>query len=239
MSKLINKIINFAIGIGAIYLGILMKNRTAKYIGVPILILFLIFGSYFIYKGSGDTPIAFAAETGFKVTGTVEATDNWVNYTTTRLNTSDNSRSSCDVSVAECNGQGSDFSFGIPAGATIDGIEVAIEWVGTGTCSGARFAGLAGSLSWNDGTNFTTEKTDTVQATEETVTFGGSTDTWGRTWDDGEFANGTFRIKTRGYNGGGSTCDPNIDLLQIKVYYTAASTSLNPLDTKQHIIWFE
>ncbi len=160
------------------------------------------------------------ADTGFKTTGAVVFDGDWVNMTTTRINTADNSRATRTgntFSSATLN----NYSFGIPSGATIDGIEVNSEF---STSSAAQIATLQVSLSWDNGSNYTATKSDTVtgSTTDKNSTLGGSTDTWGRTWTDTEFTNGTFLVKVEGKsNAGGTAC--RLDLLRIKVYYTLAT----------------
>jgi len=112
------------------------------------------------------------------------------------------------------------FGFSLPSGATIDGIEVAIEGYSTGT----RNADVA--LSWDNGASITTFNTtampSTTSAAEATVILGGPANTWGRTWLDSEFADGSFAVRVEGTGGGGSTL--YIDQLQVKVYYTVPNT---------------
>ncbi len=160
------------------------------------------------------------ADTGFKTTGAVVSAGSWVNMTTTRINTSDNSRASTTgttFAVATLN----NYTFGVPAGATIDGIEVNTEF---STSSAAQVATLQISLSWDNGTNYTATKSDTQTGStaDKNSTLGGSADTWGRSWSVSEFADGTFLVKVEGKsNAAGTSC--RLDFLQIKVYYTAAS----------------
>ena len=161
------------------------------------------------------------ADTGFKVTGAVVYDGGWTNLTTTRLNTADNSRTTVTGNtfvIATLN----NYSFGIPSGATIDGIEVNTEF---STDFSSATATLQLSLSWNNGTNYTATKSDTVtgSTTDKNSTLGGATDTWGRSWTDSEFANGTFLVKVEGKSDTPfNLC--RLDFLQIKVYYTVAET---------------
>ncbi len=114
------------------------------------------------------------------------------------------------------------FNLAIPNGATINGIEVAIEGYSTST----RNADIA--LSWDNGTTITTPfKTTTMPSTtaasEATVVLGSATDAWGHTWSDTDFANDSFAVRVEGTNAtGGATL--NIDQLQVKVFYTAPQT---------------
>lgn len=173
--------------------------------------------------------VVHADDTGFKTTGTVETAGNWTNFTTTRLNTSDNSRASCDSS-SECNtttemGAVSDFNFGLSSTVVITGIEVAIEGVcidSPSDCDTIPITGFNAELSWDDGSTYTSQlSTGSVNNTETTLTLGGSTNLWGHTWIPSELADGTFRARIGAVCFSGS-CDAfsaQIDLLQIKVYY--------------------
>ncbi len=160
------------------------------------------------------------ADTGYKTTGAVVSMGLWNSFTTTRLNTADDSRATA-VGTTFRVGTLNNYSFGIPSGATIDGIEVNTEF---STDSAGATATLQISLSWDNGTTYTTAKSDTVtgSTTDKNSTLGGSTDTWGRTWTDSEFANGTFLVKVEGKSSSGvQAC--RLDFLQIKVYYTLAT----------------
>ncbi|OGZ43263.1 MAG: hypothetical protein A2719_01055 [Candidatus Ryanbacteria bacterium RIFCSPHIGHO2_01_FULL_45_22] len=162
--------------------------------------------------GGGGTP----GDTGFKTTGTVEVNTGWGNMTTTRINTSNNSDAACSATCDNSDdAQLSDYSFGIPSGATIDGIEVVTE-MAEGASADTILVDF--SLSWNDGTSWTSVKTATVDGTTDTdYTVGGSSDTWGRSWTDTEFANGTFRLRL---DKNPSVDNLFVDYLRVKVYYT-------------------
>lgn len=157
------------------------------------------------------------SDTGFKTTGAVVSAGSWSNMTTTRINTSDNSRATTN-STSFVAATLNNYSFGIPSGATIDGIEVQCEF---NNSFGGSTATVQFTLSWNNGTNYTAAKSDTVVGTTDTTrTYGGAADTWGRSWTDSEFADGTFLVKIEGKTTPGAC---QVDWLAIKVYYTAAS----------------
>ena len=160
------------------------------------------------------------ADSGWKTTGAVVSAGTWTNMTTTRINTADNSRATAQglsFRTATLN----NYAFGIPSGATINGIEVNTEF---STDDGAQTATLQISLSWNNGTSYTTAKSDTVtgSTTDKNSTMGGSADTWGRSWTATEFADGTFLVKVEGKSSQ-TLNNCRLDFLQIKVYYTTAS----------------
>jgi RHS repeat-associated protein len=161
-------------------------------------------------------------DTGQKTAGTVNVTGNWSNLTVSQIATSDDAWASCFASCLTA-GQVSNFTFGVPSGAAISGIAVTVEIHCSGLCTSGRYAGVAPSLSWNNGTTFTSSKTaTTTSATDIVQTFGGASDTWGRTWNDTEFASSTFRLKLAGANSQGTV---NVDQVQVRVYYTPSGGS--------------
>ena len=84
------------------------------------------------------------------------------------------------------------FSFGLPAGPQIDGIEIDVE----GAESGAGKAATDVELSWDGGTSYTTTSyTHEWGTTDAYFTFGSSSDTWGRTWVAAEFDSANFRVR--------------------------------------------
>lgn len=151
------------------------------------------------------------ADTGFKSpTSTGETNNDWTNPSNA-FASDDND--AVTGSVATNTQDYYDFSFGLPTIQKIDGIEVAIE--------GAYSSLIAGSLdvylSWDGGTTWTASKnTGNFGATDSTLTVGGSTDTWGRTWAESDFTNANFRLKAHPTSNRGT----DVDHIQIKVYYT-------------------
>ena len=111
------------------------------------------------------------------------------------------------------------FTFGVPSGATIDGIIVSFE--GSNSSGNSNWRSINVELSYDGGSHYTSAKTLVQQTTENTVTTGGATDTWGRTWSDTEFANTEFRLKAYNTFTGLST-QTLVDHIQVDVYYTEA-----------------
>ena len=119
-----------------------------------------------------------------------------------------------------------DFGFGIPGGATINGIEVSIEH-------------YEDDITWNtlriyvfeSSTSSTFYKSFNKSTTETTQTVGSSSDLWGgSSWTSTDFSNANFYAEF--FIGGyfGHTGTFYLDHLQVKVYYTEAST-FSPLPT--------
>ncbi|OGG50387.1 hypothetical protein A2704_05625 [Candidatus Kaiserbacteria bacterium RIFCSPHIGHO2_01_FULL_54_36b] len=112
------------------------------------------------------------------------------------------------------------FGFDIPAGATVQGIEVAIE--GQGVQQSDQIMSV--KLSYDGGSNFSSTKTTGTFQTaggDEIETLGGSTDTWGRSWSDTEFASGTFVLWAWNSSVLGNRSIA-VDQIRVKVYYTPA-----------------
>jgi len=172
---------------------------------------------HILYNKSADLATAFetpltgtSTDTGQKFPSANDGTV-WLNPG--NVYASDNTRSIGTAAQAQ---KWSTFNFGLPSGVTITGITVTGEGFGGGfSCVGTA------DLSWNGGTSWTSTKNATFTATtDNTQTWGGSTDTWGRTWTDTEFSNTNFRLRVT--NGGATTLE--IDALQVRVYYTVPVT---------------
>lgn len=121
------------------------------------------------------------------------------------------------------------FTFDVPVGATIVGIEVSIEAKRMGY--GANFMHLDVELSWDSGPNYTaTGKRNTWTEEHDVIrTYGGAADLWGRVWTQPEFSNANFRLWCE--NDATSEDSHGVDHIKVKVYYTigveAPSLDLN------------
>lgn len=116
------------------------------------------------------------------------------------------------------------FGFSIPAGSTINGIEVNLErkkTLGDGdvTHNQARIV-KAGTIS-------TSDKTVTWPTTEAVQTLGSSSDLWGETWtaDDINSSTTGFAVSVNVDDGGGPTATAFVDHITMTVTYTQSSTS--------------
>ncbi|MCX6801141.1 MAG: HYR domain-containing protein [Candidatus Diapherotrites archaeon] len=104
----------------------------------------------------------------------------------------------------------------IPVGATINGIEVALEGKTTGR-------NLTVALSKNGGSSYGATTYNTVFAsTDKTVIIGNPSTTWGQSWISNNFTDANFRVKIT--SGSGSSSTVSLDQLQVKVYYTSDAT---------------
>ena len=108
-----------------------------------------------------------------------------------------------------------DYDFGIPEGATINGIEVSVESYVSSSTS------LTVSLSYDNYSHAATPKYILMEESESSLVVGGATDTWGRDWTVSEFSNANFGS----YFYLNYDVTAYIDHIKIKVYYTEFSSS--------------
>jgi type II secretory pathway pseudopilin PulG len=110
------------------------------------------------------------------------------------------------------------YTVSLPTGANISGIEVLLQ---------ARVNSLSGSpdpkscveLSWDGGATWTSSQSQTYTSTNEReYYFGGSSDTWGRTWSESELTNANFQIRITNV-ANDNTRDFRLDWAALKVYY--------------------
>ncbi|MFH1087836.1 MAG: hypothetical protein V1737_04540 [Chloroflexota bacterium] len=111
----------------------------------------------------------------------------------------------------------------IPSGSTISGITVRAD-IAVDSVKTAEAPFTAIRLSWDGGTSWTAVKQFTLTATTETTyTYGGSADTWGRTWLTSELSDANFRVRV--INGemkdANSTYDFSLDWLPVSITFTA------------------
>lgn len=161
-------------------------------------------------------PSAFALDTGFK-SPTVSGTGGWI--------TPDNAFSSNDVDATD-GGLGNEeqiyesFAISIPGGSTINGLEVTAEGA-----AGFENSTLGIELSYDGGTSWTTQKTDVFSdGADQTKTYGGSADTWGRTWAVSEFSNANFKLRADFVTG---SLNILVDHIQVKIYYSSFAVKGN------------
>ena len=110
-----------------------------------------------------------------------------------------------------------DYGFSVPAGSTIEGIEVQLDAWADST-SGSPF--MCVELSWDGGTTWTTAKTTpTLGTSEQTFILGAASDTWGRTWGASDFSDANLRVRIT--NVASSTArDFRLDWVPVQLTYT-------------------
>ena len=112
------------------------------------------------------------------------------------------------------------FGFGIPSGATIDGIEVVVSGYTDAHADVPLTFGIG--LSGDAGGSWTSyQETSTLGFADADYILGGATDLWGKAWNDDNFSDGNFRLEvaTR-HDGKGDTV--SLDSVSVKVYYHGA-----------------
>jgi hypothetical protein len=137
--------------------------------------------------------------------------------------------------LAEVNAWTSRFGVRTTNGTTIPRVtqlSVSVNYVAPSVCQ------LGVDLSWNAGTSWSSEKTQTLTGIEVPYVLGTASDKWGaHTWVPTDFTNANFRARVHAINPGAgcsaSTID-HLDWLQVKVHYTQVvdpiQASLNAAD---------
>ncbi len=170
------------------------------------------------------------ADTGFVLVGTgandaAFGSEAWINPT--RVTADDNSDATNSMSPGGGSTnylKGTNLGLAIPAGSTIDGIEVRFEWwssTGGENCTLTRCRMVKA-----DGTIGTTDRSDggVVPGSRTLKTLGGSTDLWGETWAEADVEDIDFGF-VMAINKTFSTVieDLEVDAMWVKVYYTEAA----------------
>ena len=210
------------------------KNIINSAKGAVKTIFFVLFLFGFTHSGQAQIQITTPwtlPRSGINVTGVGD--DNWTNPG--RITADDNSEARADINDLDESRylRGTDFGFLIPAGATINGIEVRIErdaetanrlrdlevfLMKSGTIAGDNKAVLTGSYSKS-----------TVN-----VDYGGGSDLWNTTWTPAEINATNFGISFRCWKY--ATQDNarwvDIDKIQIRVTYTPDPTAPVTLSSK-------
>jgi hypothetical protein len=116
---------------------------------------------------------------------------------------------------------GFDFS-SIPAGAQIDGIEISVETYLTSVGDAPRQFTLTPRYN-SRGTNApSSANTGNFGGTDTTLTVGGATSLFGRTWTVGDFTTANFSMRIQEDTAFAFNQDLSLDHIQVKVYYTEA-----------------
>lgn len=115
----------------------------------------------------------------------------------------------------------SQFGFSIPAGSTINGIQVDIE---AKQASGAEFGQIGGVAVTKDGVVSSATSFDgTVLGTSDAYeSFGGATELWGETYTVAQVNASSFGVLFAGLNNGVAAV-LSLDHVRMTVYYTAPS----------------
>jgi peptidoglycan/xylan/chitin deacetylase (PgdA/CDA1 family) len=108
----------------------------------------------------------------------------------------------------------------VPADATINGIEVYVE--GRQSINRDFTVALWNTSGSPDAFTATQTAVMSTSSNDTTVTVGGPTNLWGKTWTVADFADAPFKVRIGATNSYG---DAYLDSVQVKVYYTELSTT--------------
>jgi len=112
------------------------------------------------------------------------------------------------------------FNYGIslPAGATVQGIEVRLDSRVDSTSGSPR---MCVELSWDGGVHWTAaQATSTLSTTMATRILGAATNTWGRTWTPAELSDANFRVRVTDV-ANSTNRDFSLDWIAVRVSYKA------------------
>ncbi len=112
------------------------------------------------------------------------------------------------------------YSPNVPAGATVDGIEV--EFINAYQDDAGKDSSSQVRLSWDNGTSWTEFKfMNLTSDTDANYVNGSSTDTWGHTWTIDQI-NNNLRVWWANEENSGNEGKDNVDFLPVTVHYTEA-----------------
>lgn len=183
-------------------------------------------GLIFVWLAAGGQP-ARADDTGYQNPATAVG-----QFTSPGNVTSSNDSRAAEVTVNDTMAA-YDFSFNVPADAqSITGILIEAEGrlVESPPQAGGTSGDLQIRLSWNGGLAWTSSKTDSyTEGTGEFYhSFGGSADSWGRTWAAAETDHTNFRVSLKYSREDISQDQIQIDHVRAKIFYTPASSGGSP-----------
>ena len=164
--------------------------------------------------------------TGLRSPTTTSGSSNNQFINPTRAFASDNSYAT-DVTNGHVQGYAT-FALGVPVGATIAGIDVAVEARSTDS-SGCQ----VGVELASNGSTFTSSGSVTSLATSDSVySLGGTNNLWGRAWIPSDVNASTFTVRLR-YIDPGNACTNgstlSIDQIQARVYYNLPAVNTSTL----------
>jgi len=183
--------------------------------------LLLIFCSLSLYaqtQGPNDAGIGFTSGGGTNWSNPGYITADDFDYASANLGGNGNSRSL----------RGRDYGFTIPAGATINGIQVSIMRSSSSNSFGNSIDDRNLRLVKNGtvlGNNYASN--NDWPTSMAVANYGGPSDLWGTTWTPAEINNINFGVALSVENESGSGRTAFVDYIQITVYYTLPITITN------------
>lgn len=208
----------------------IMVFKLSKIILLSGLIFILLFGISFVALWSFLPNSVFATDAGPNLPSTVVddsslGTSSWASVGS--VTASDNSYASATLAPLEISHyiKATNFGFSIPGGATINGILV--EWEVLGTTgintkdNTARIvkAGVIGSTDRANATSWTSSDTF--------LPHGSSSDLWGTTWTPADINDSNFGAALSAIGDASNPSIAQVDSVRITVTYTVASASIS------------
>ena len=187
---------------------------------MKIFFSFLILLLFTKLYGQSQGPYAGSSSSNTVISGSTSTTKNGNNayasdnsYATNTTNLSSTGNYSDYLVI-------SGFGFSIPAGSTINGIEVVVERSDPNGKIKDNIIAVVKS-----GTIGSTNKASSSfwPTTDGTITYGNNADLWGTAWTETDINSSAFGVALswKRNGGGASTAFANIDLVTVAVYYTA------------------
>ena len=170
-----------------------------------------------------------SSQTG--TTGSVAFTGSWTNPS--NVATSNNTyavsgsiANSATTGFLTCTSNG----FSIPSGATIDGLELTVEGKNQISANGFQLRPQSGEARiWYSGaaigsaTPAGIPNQSWTTNSDQTKTFGSSTNLWGATLTDAIVNDSSFGVRVRFFNANASSQTFSVDLIAITIYYTTSA----------------
>lgn len=120
----------------------------------------------------------------------------------------------------------------IPTGATINGVEVQVEYVHSGVL-GSEDSDIEALQDGRVAAGWS--KPFASQTSEAYYTFGGAADLWGQAWVKSDFTDANFGVYIRSRDSAAASRNLSIDHIRVKVYYTAPQSPSKSMLTKQAV----
>ena len=156
---------------------------------------------------------------GFQVDRSAGGAVGWTNSGYVVSSNNQRASSTIAANAQSPNLDATGFGFTVPTGSTINGIRATVE----------RSASAEDTLDDHDvlllkaGAPVGSDKAvggDHYDTSDETVSYGGSTDVWGSTWTAEEVNASNFGLRFKVDSDSGSSRTANVDHISIRIYYT-------------------
>lgn len=180
--------------------------------------------------------VAYADTSSVKVPTSTHLPNNWDVNSVANVQVSSDALYATENDGSEQGYSGFDFSE-IPAGSTVNGIEVHTSAGRDGGLTNACQLGVA--VSGDGGATYSTYKTRALTNTITSQTLGSSSDLWGETWALNNLNETDFVVKIDDVDPGGDCINDTmifVDFIGVQVHYTAPEPSTFTLTVKKTVI---